>query len=73
MVDLVCRRGIVDVCNILQKMVCGYTRYCGTGDETTSRVEISVWMSTTGAFYSSDEYIKCLCADQSGKKLKKVT
>lgn len=29
-------------------------------------------MSTTGAFYSSDEYIKCLCADQSGKKLKKV-
>ena len=26
-----------------------------------------------GAFYSSDEYIKCLCADQSGKKLKKTT
>ena len=32
MVDLVCRRGIVDVCNILHKMVCGYTRYCGVGD-----------------------------------------
>ena len=29
--------------------------------------------STVGAFYSSDEYIKCLCADQSDKKLKKVT
>ena len=46
MVDLVCRRGIVDVCNILQKMVCGYTRYCGWYDATTSRVEIGVWMST---------------------------
>ena len=29
MVDLVCRRGIVDVCNILQRGVRGYTRYCG--------------------------------------------
>ena len=46
MVDLVYRRGIVDVCNILQNMVCGYARYCGTGDATTSRVEIGVWMST---------------------------
>ena len=25
------------------------------------------------SFYSSDECIKCLCADQSGKKLKKIT
>ena len=30
-------------------------------------------MTTVGVFYSFDEYIKCLCADQSGKKLKKVT
>lgn len=24
------------------------------------------------SFYSSDEYIKCLCADQSGKKINEV-
>ena len=30
-------------------------------------------ITTVGAFYSSDEYIRCLCADQSGKKLKKTT
>ena len=29
-------------------------------------------MTTVGAFYSSDEYIKCLCADQSGKKINEV-
>ena len=25
-----------------------------------------------GVFYSSDEYIKCLCADQSGKRSMKL-
>ena len=72
MVDLVCRRGIVDVCNILQRRVCGYTRYCGVGDATTSRVEIGVWMTTVGVFYSSDGNIRCLCADQSGRKINEV-
>lgn len=24
------------------------------------------------SFYSSDEYIKCLCTDQSGKKINEV-
>ena len=24
------------------------------------------------SFYSSDEYIKCLCADQSGRKINEV-
>ena len=28
-------------------------------------------ITTVGVFYSFDEYIKCLCADQSGKKLDK--
>ena len=30
-------------------------------------------MTTVGAFYSSDEYIRCLCADQSGKKIEEVS
>lgn len=25
-------------------------------------------ITTVGVFYSSDEYIRCLCADQSGKR-----
>ena len=29
-------------------------------------------MSTTGAFYSSDGNIRCLCVDQSGRKINEV-
>ena len=31
-INRICRRGIVDVCNILQRRVCDYTRYCGVDD-----------------------------------------